>query len=132
MVKRKKPTSPPRRSTRLRREPSTLDTQPSGLSVISTDTEPTENRPTLEHRALQRIDDYQFKDRLDEGILKKTFTAFIDNLPPKGCDSLVRDIIAATTDDQLYEVFRNLVTALVLPSKSRLLLLYNEPGKLIF
>lgn len=85
---------------------------------MSTDTETSETRPTQAQAAIVRVNSYKMSGREDEEQLKPGLLACIEWLPKDGCDSLVRDILNATTDDLLYSVFQNILTALVKPSES--------------
>jgi hypothetical protein len=56
-----------------------------------------------------------------EEKLQPSLNAFIEWLPEGGRESVARDIISAITDKDLYDVFKNLLTGLAAPSKSRVL-----------
>jgi hypothetical protein len=56
-----------------------------------------------------------------EERLQPSLNAFIEWLPEGGRESVARDIISATTDKDLYDVFKNLLTGLAAPGKSRVL-----------
>lgn len=74
----------------------------------------------LRAEATERIDRYELHNRPDEAVLKASLHAFLGWLPEKGRGAMVRDIKkSATSDDTLYDVFRNLLTCLAAPSKSR-------------
>ena len=88
---------------------------------MSTDTESSETWPTLVVAAKERIARYQSQDRIHEEKLKPSLNAFVEWLPEKGRESVARDIVNSTTDEDLYDVFHNLLTGLALPSKSGVL-----------
>lgn len=120
--------SPRRKSARLSKRPerfaeaeSSTQPQPRGLSVLSTATEASEAWATLEGEAKERIITYKPQNRADEEKLKPSLDAFLEWLPEGGRESVARDIIDAKTDEDLYSVFRNLVTGLAVPSKRRVL-----------
>lgn len=120
MPKRKQPSSPLAEPTRhsTRPCPPRVDVQSSTLSIISTDSEVLDARPSQRQKAIDRINSYELKGRRHENKLKAGLLACINHLPSDGCDSMTRDIINAETDDKLYAVYNNILTALVLPSKS--------------
>jgi hypothetical protein len=88
---------------------------------LSTATEASEAWATLAEEARERITTYQIQNRADEEKLKPFLGAFLEWLPEGGRESMARDIINTKTDGDLYDVFRNLVTGLAVPSKSRVL-----------
>ena len=115
-------TSPRRKSARLAAQPeSSTQEQSRGLSVISTNTESSETWPALVEAAEERITKYQFQNRIHEEDLQVSLRAFIEWLPEGGRESVARDIVNATTDEVLYNVFHNLLTGLAVPSKYRVL-----------
>ncbi|OJJ46525.1 hypothetical protein ASPZODRAFT_132593 [Penicilliopsis zonata CBS 506.65] len=69
--------------------------------------------------AKDRIAHYTDQQRPHEDKLKAALAAFLDWLPDGGRESVARDIVNATTDDQLHAVFYNLLTGLVMPMKVR-------------
>jgi hypothetical protein len=120
--------SPRRKSTRLSNRTESLaqaetstQEQSRGLSVLSTTTEASEAWTTLAEEARERITIYQFQNRVDEEKLKPSLNAFLEWLPEGGRESMARDIIYTKTDEDLYSVFKNLVTGLAVPSTSRVL-----------
>ena len=84
---------------------------------MSTITAASEDWTTLAEEARERISTYKTKDRPNEKKLQPSFNAFLEWLPEGGRESMARDIINATTDEDLYSVFNNLVTGLAVPSK---------------
>jgi hypothetical protein len=88
---------------------------------MTTDTESSATLPALVEAAKERITRYQSQNRVNEEKLQTSLNAFIEWLPEGGLESVARDIINATTDEDLYNVFHNLLTGLALPSKSRVL-----------
>lgn len=86
---------------------------------MSTDTEPSESWPALKAKARQKIAAYQPQKRPREEILQSSLIAFLEWLPENGRESVARDIVNATTDEALYEVFHTLLTGLAVPSKLR-------------
>jgi uncharacterized membrane protein YccC len=120
--------SPRRKSARLAKRTESLaqaesstQQQSRGLSVLSTITEASEAWKTLAEEARERITAYQSQNRVDEEKLKPSLDAFLEWLPEGGRESMARDIINTKTDEDLYSVFKNLVTGLAVPSKSRVL-----------
>jgi hypothetical protein len=114
--------APPRKSTRLAPRPtSPTREQARGLSVATTDAETSETLPALVEAAKERITRYQPQNCVNEEKLRPSLNAFVEWLPEGGRESVARDIINATTDKDLYDVFHNLLTGLALPSKSRVL-----------
>jgi hypothetical protein len=112
--------APPRKSARLAARPtSPTREQARGLSVMTTDTESSETWPSLAEAAKARIAKYQPQNRVHEERLQPSLNAFVEWLPEGGRESVARDIINATTDEDLYNVFHNLLTGLAVPSKSR-------------
>lgn len=113
--------SPPRKTARLlsfvEAEDSTQQ-QPRELSVLSTNHEAPEAWTTLADQARARVTSYKSQNRVDEEKLAPSFYAFLEWLPEGGRESIARDIINAKTDEDLYYVFKNLVTGLAVPSKS--------------
>ncbi|EAW21326.1 uncharacterized protein NFIA_064900 [Aspergillus fischeri NRRL 181] len=108
-------TTPLRKSARLEAQPSSSTRQRSaGLSII-----PSESWEALRAEAAERVDSYEPQNRPDEAILKASLHAFLQWLPEKGRSAVARDIINATSDKTLYEVFHNLFTCLVAPMKAR-------------
>lgn len=93
--------------------------QSRAVSGLSTNTE--SSLPESIEAAKKRITKYQSQNRLHEENLQPSLNAFLEWLPEGGRESIARDIINATTDKALYDVFNNLLTGLVLPSKFRLL-----------
>lgn len=130
--KRSSPPPPPRRSARLRGQDATASSSSSssrptvpppphprrGLSVLSTDAENSQTMPKLLSDALQRISTYSAQCLPHEDKLKPALEAFLEWLPDEGKVSVARDILATTTDEELHQVFFNLLTALAMPSKS--------------
>jgi hypothetical protein len=86
---------------------------------MSTDTESSETWPSLAAAAMERTAKYQSRHRAYDQILQASLDAFVNWLPAGGRESVARDIVDATTDKDLYDVFHNLFTGLALPSKSR-------------
>lgn len=74
--------------------------------------------PKLLSDALQRISTYSAQCLPHEDKLKPALEAFLEWLPDEGKVSVARDILATTTDEELHQVFFNLLTALAMPSKS--------------
>ena len=116
--------SPRRKSARIAKRTensapgeSSIQQQSRGLSVLSTITAASEDWTTLAEEARERISTYKTKDRPNEKKLQPSFNAFLKWLPEGGRESMARDIINATTDEDLYSVFNNLVTGLAVPSK---------------
>lgn len=69
--------------------------------------------------ANKRIAQYAAQGRQDEDKLKPALQAFLEWLPDDGKVSIARDILGATTDDLLHQVFLNLFTTLAVPMKTR-------------
>ncbi|GKZ69120.1 hypothetical protein AnigIFM50267_004298 [Aspergillus niger] len=90
-----------------------------GLSILSTDTEASETMLKLLSDANKRIAQYAAQGRQDEDKLKQALQAFLEWLPDVGKVSIARDILGATTDDLLHQVFFNLFTTLAVPMKTR-------------
>ena len=116
--------SPRRKSARIAKRTensapgeSSIQQQSRGLSVLSTTTTASDDWTTLAEEARKRISTYKTKDRPNEKKLQPSFNAFLKWLPEGGRESMARDIINATTDEDLYSVFNNLVTGLAVPSK---------------
>ena len=116
--------SPRRKSARIAKRTensapgeSSIQQQSRGLSVLSTITAASEDWTTLAEEARERISTYKTKDRPNEKKLQPSFNAFLEWLPEGGRESMAGDIINATTDEDLYSVFNNLVTGLAVPSK---------------
>lgn len=86
---------------------------------MSTDTEPSESWPALKAKARQKVAAYQPQKRPREEVLQTSLIAFLEWLPETGRESVARDIVNATTDEALYEVFHTLLTGLAVPSKLR-------------
>ena len=86
---------------------------------MSTDSESHESWPLLAEEGRKRIARYQPQNRGYDEMVKPSLCAFIDWLPEGGRESIARDCIIATTDDDLYQVFENLFTGLAIPSKPR-------------
>ncbi|GLA30920.1 hypothetical protein AnigIFM63326_009355 [Aspergillus niger] len=129
--KRTPPPAPLRRSARLNFQDATASSSTSrptmppppplqrGLFILSTDTEASETMPKLLSDANERISLYTAQGRQDEDKLKPALQAFLEWLPDDGKVSIARDILHATTDDLLYQMFFNLFTALAMPMKTR-------------
>jgi hypothetical protein len=75
----------------------------------------------LAEAAKARIAKYQSQNpnRVHEEKLQPSLNAFVEWLPEGGRESVARDIVNASTDENLYDVFHNLLTGLAAPSKSR-------------
>ncbi|KAE8135355.1 hypothetical protein BDV38DRAFT_284990 [Aspergillus pseudotamarii] len=86
---------------------------------MSTDGESDESWPLLADEGRKRIARYQPQNRAYDEMVKPSLCAFIDWLPEGGRESIARDCIKATTDDDLYQVFKNLFTGLAIPMKTR-------------
>ncbi|KIN05190.1 hypothetical protein OIDMADRAFT_39565 [Oidiodendron maius Zn] len=69
----------------------------------------------LVEAAKERITKYQSQNRVHEDILQPSLKAFVEWLPEGGQESIARDIINATTDKELYNIFYNLLTGIVVP-----------------
>ncbi|OJJ50420.1 hypothetical protein ASPZODRAFT_13500 [Penicilliopsis zonata CBS 506.65] len=111
---------PPRRSARLEgRRDAQPPNQTRGTSVLSTDTETSQTLPSLLEAAKDRVGQYQPNNRREEAKLQTGLTAFLGWLPEGGRESVARDILSATTDDEVHGVFINLLTALAMPMKAR-------------
>ncbi|KAJ5400540.1 hypothetical protein N7465_011029 [Penicillium sp. CMV-2018d] len=123
MGKRKRPASPstPRRKSIHRKAKTTSPPQQPqrDLSIMSTDAEPSASWPSVAAAAKERIEKYQPEHRSHEQILQPSLNAFIEWLPEGGRESVARDIINATTDKDLHDVFYNLLTGLAIPMKAR-------------
>ncbi|PWY94993.1 hypothetical protein BO94DRAFT_620492 [Aspergillus sclerotioniger CBS 115572] len=104
---------PLRRSARLkaRRTCEPDDLQPKGPS-----TEVSNNVLTA---AKDRIARYTDQRRPHEDSLKPGLAAFLAWLPDGGREAIAEDIVNAITDDQLYAVFSTLLTAILIPMKTR-------------
>ena len=72
----------------------------------------------LVEAAKERITKYQSQNRVHEDILQPSLNALVEWLPEGGRESIARDIINATTDKELHNIFYNVLTGLVVPSKS--------------
>ncbi|KAE8156608.1 hypothetical protein BDV40DRAFT_293396 [Aspergillus tamarii] len=86
---------------------------------MSTDRKSHESWPLLAEEGRKRIARYQPQNRGYDEMVKPSLCAFIDWLPEGGRESIARDCIIATTDDDLYQVFENLFTGLAIPMKAR-------------
>ncbi|KAK2806769.1 hypothetical protein FQN50_005631 [Emmonsiellopsis sp. PD_5] len=123
--KRKDPDQPSsgRKSARLADRPKesteSAPVQPRGLSRLATTSEPPDTQATLAERARARIAAYQPLEKDKEELLKPSLNALIDWLPEKGWESIARDILEAKSDEALYAVFHNVLTALAAPMKAR-------------
>ncbi|KAE8408287.1 hypothetical protein BDV37DRAFT_192651 [Aspergillus pseudonomiae] len=112
--------APRRRSKRLEaKSAGSSRQQQRGLSVMSTETESSVTWPFLAAAAMERIAKYQPQHRAHEQILQPSLGAFVTWLPAGGRESVARDIVDATTDKDLYDVFHNLLTSLAVPMKAR-------------
>lgn len=110
----------PRKSARLAaRLTSPTPEHARGLSVMTAHTESSETWPFLAEASKARIAKYQPQNRVHEERLRPFLNAFVEWLPEGGRESVARDIINATTDENLYDVFHNLFTGFALLSKSR-------------
>ncbi|KAE8144406.1 hypothetical protein BDV25DRAFT_96108 [Aspergillus avenaceus] len=89
------------------------------LSNMSTDVELDKSWPLLAEKGRERIARYQPHDRHFDEQVQSSLNAFIDWLPEGGRESIARDCIKATTDDDLYQVFENLFTGLAIPMQAR-------------
>lgn len=118
---RRKSTRPTKRTKSLAQAESSTRQQSRGLSVLSTNTETSEAWTELAEAARERITTYQSQNRVDEEKLKPSLDAFLEWLPEGGRESMATDIINTKTDEDLYSVFKNLLTGLAAPSKSRVL-----------
>ncbi|GKZ85255.1 hypothetical protein AnigIFM56816_011021 [Aspergillus niger] len=123
--KRTSPPAPLRRSARLDLQDATASsTMPpppppqTGLSIFSTDTKASETTLKLLTDANKRISQYSAQGRQDEDKLKPALQAFLEWLPDDGKVSIARDILVATTDDLLHQMFFNLFTTLAVPMKN--------------
>ncbi|CAI7643200.1 unnamed protein product [Penicillium viridicatum] len=117
MGKRKRSASPstPRRKSIHRKAKTTSPPQ----QPQRDDAEPSASWLSVAAAAKERIEKYQPEHRSHEQILQPSLNAFIEWLPEGGRESVARDIINATTDKDLYDVFHNLLTGLAIPSKPR-------------
>ncbi|KAF5865276.1 hypothetical protein ETB97_004859 [Aspergillus alliaceus] len=112
--------APRRRSARLETKPASSSQRlQRDLSIMSTDTESSATWPSLAAAAKERLAKYQPEHRVHEHILQPSLDAFITWLPEGGRESVARDIVNATTDKDLYDVFHNLLTGLAVPMKAR-------------
>jgi len=91
--------------------------QEPGLLTLSTETGASETWPTLLSTATTKIDKYKPLGHTLEDILVPSLKAFLAWLPPGGRELIARDIEQTTTDQELYDVFHNLLTGLAVPSK---------------
>ncbi|EAW11918.1 uncharacterized protein ACLA_006760 [Aspergillus clavatus NRRL 1] len=89
------------------------------LSVLSTEPEPSETWSALEEAAKQRIRKYKPLDRPHEEKLPQSLEACLEWLPEGSRELLARDIKGVTSDDELYHIFYNLLTRLMVPMKVR-------------
>ena len=81
-------------------------------------TQPEEDQVALVAAAGDRIRHYIPTGRgSDEAKLAPCLRAFVKFLPEEGAVSVARDVIACHSDDDLYQNFNNLCTALIYPSK---------------
>ncbi|PYH38326.1 uncharacterized protein BO87DRAFT_412932 [Aspergillus neoniger CBS 115656] len=71
--------------------------------------------PDIE-KARERISRYSNQERLHETKLKATLDASLQWLPDGGKEALASDILDATSDDKLHEIFFNVLTILVWPA----------------
>ncbi|KAJ5332723.1 uncharacterized protein MYU51_015313 [Penicillium brevicompactum] len=94
-----------------------LPTVPRELSMLSTDT--AESIASLEQDARAKIQDYGSQSRQYDKLVKSGLLAFLTWLPEAGKTSLARDVIGASSEQQLYDVFVNLLTGIASPMKSR-------------
>ena len=92
-----------------------LPTVPRELSMLSTDT--AESIASLEQDARAKIQDYGSQSRQHDKLVKSGLLAFLTWLPEAGKTSLARDVIEASSEQQLYDAFLNLLTGLASPSK---------------
>lgn len=92
-----------------------LPTVPRELSMLSTDT--AESIASLEQDARAKIQDYGSQSRQYDKLVKSGLLAFLTWLPEAGKTSLARDVIGASSEQQLYDVFVNLLTGIASPSK---------------
>lgn len=125
--------SNPRRSRRNREEPEygILPEQKrqrrlSTLSDLSTPSAPDVSE--LVSKSRERVNRFSPTSSMrNSGLLIKTLHAFLDFLPQKGQLSIVRDINLCGEDDtKLFNVFENLCTALLVPSKLKLLIRFDK------
>lgn len=72
--------------------------------------------PDIE-KARERISNYSNQERLHETKLKAALDASLQWLPNGGKEALASDILDATTDDKLHEIFFNILTILAWPGK---------------
>lgn len=93
--------------------------QSPSLSALSTASETSVSWQLLKTEAIQRVSEHHAKGRKFEDKLEDTLNAFLEWLPESGCSSIARDMISAEGDDELYDVFHNLVTGLAIPSEFR-------------
>jgi hypothetical protein len=86
---------------------------------MTTGTESSETWLSLAETAKARITKYQPQNRVYEEKLQPSLIAFVEWLPEGGRESIARDIVDASTDEDLYAVFHDLLAGLAVPSKSR-------------
>lgn len=86
-----------------------------GLSSLSTDAEAPDKWSTTAACAKQRLDNYVPQEGRSDGKLVVALKAFLDYLPKGGRESIARDILESKYDQELYQVFSNLLTGLLAP-----------------
>lgn len=83
--------------------------------------EPPETWPELARLAKERINRYASasskKARKGDEKLKPCMIALLDWLPEEGRESAAHDMLKSITDDMLYDMFQNIRTCLLFPSK---------------
>ncbi|OJJ43568.1 hypothetical protein ASPZODRAFT_28230 [Penicilliopsis zonata CBS 506.65] len=104
---------PPQPLRAASREMSTI----SGLSAVSTQPGQ-EPWAELKQRAKARITSYKPARRANDDKLQDCLRCFIDILPADGQESIARDIADCQTDEDLWRVYHNLLTGLLLPIKA--------------
>lgn len=89
---------------------------------MSTNPESSETWAALAAATKPRISKYQSQNNLlHEDKFQPLLNAFVDWIPEGGREFVARYIVNASTNEDLYDVSRNLLTGLVAPSKSRVL-----------
>ncbi|OOF90161.1 hypothetical protein ASPCADRAFT_10910 [Aspergillus carbonarius ITEM 5010] len=83
------------------------------LSAISTDE--SESGRDRDAELKERLDKYDYKER---GNVVNCLLSCATRFPPEGKVSLVRDILGANSDKMLYDLYRNVYTALLVPMKT--------------
>lgn len=114
----------PRRSRRLAGQPPEVDSRNGSASKanrqqsVNGKPEPPETFTNFIDTARARVERYVNGSRPQEEYLRPSLNAFLEWLPPGGQASVARDIVNTGNDDQkLWQVFHDLLTGVLYPSK---------------